>query len=61
MGYTELDPAYDATMAYAYSNTPVDTPADETSTFSIHDSLGHPIYDLAAAKNADFAAKVAKL
>ncbi|KAK3303109.1 uncharacterized protein B0T15DRAFT_263669 [Chaetomium strumarium] len=61
MGYTELDPAYDTTMAYAYSNTPVDTPGDETSTFSIHDSLGHPIYDLAAAKNADFAAKVANL
>ncbi|KAG7286400.1 hypothetical protein NEMBOFW57_008709 [Staphylotrichum longicolle] len=61
MGYTELDPQYQSTMAFAYANTPVDTPADEASTFGIHDSLGHPIYDLAVAKNADFAAKVAAL
>jgi hypothetical protein len=48
-------------MAFAYSNTPPDTPADEESNFGIHDSLGHPIYDLATGKNADFDAKVAKL
>jgi hypothetical protein len=61
MGYTELDPQYHTTMAFAYSNTPVDTPGDEATTFGIHESLGHPIYDLAAGKNADFAAKVEKL
>lgn len=61
MGYTELDPQYQSTMAFAYANTAVDTPVDETTTFGIHDSLGHPIYDLAVAKNADFAAKVTKL
>jgi len=60
-GFTELDPAYQSTMAFAYSNTPVDTPGDEASNFGIHDSLGHPIFDLSKAKNADFAAKVEKL
>jgi hypothetical protein len=48
-------------LAYAYSNTPVDHPDDEASTFSIHDSLGHPVYDLSVAKNADFAAKLERL
>ncbi|KAK4118919.1 iron reductase domain protein [Parathielavia appendiculata] len=61
MGYTELDPQYHTTMAFAYSDTPVDAPGDETTTFGIHTSLGHPIYDLATAKNSDFAAKVGKL
>jgi hypothetical protein len=61
VGYTELDPAYDVSMAFAYANNPVDTPGDEESTFGIHDSLGHPVYSLATGKNADFAAKVAKL
>lgn len=60
-GYTDLDPTAQATMAYAYSNTPVDTPADETSSFSIHQSLGHPVYDLSVGRNANFAAKVNKL
>ncbi|KAL2129253.1 hypothetical protein VTI74DRAFT_8007 [Chaetomium olivicolor] len=59
-GYTELDPAYHATMAFSYSNATVDNPRDEASNFGIHESLGHPIYDLAAGKNADFAAKVEK-
>jgi hypothetical protein len=48
-------------VAFAYSDTPVDTPADPASNFGIHDSLGHPIYDLATGKNADFAEKVAGL
>jgi hypothetical protein len=48
-------------MAYAYGHNPVDTPADEATSFGIHESLGHPIYDLATGKNADFAAKVEKL
>ncbi|KAJ4361228.1 hypothetical protein N0V85_009426 [Neurospora sp. IMI 360204] len=61
IGISNIDPAYQTTLAYAYGNTKVDTPADVQSTFSIHDSLGHPIYDLAVAKNADFAKKVAAL
>ncbi|EAA31321.2 iron reductase domain protein [Neurospora crassa] len=56
-----IDPEYQTTLAYAYGNTKVDTPADVQSTFGIHDSLGHPIYDLAVAKNKDFAEKVAAL
>ena len=61
IGFTQLDPAYQTTLAFAYSDTPVDTPEDVESTFGIHDSLGHPIYDLAVAKNADFDAKVEAL
>lgn len=61
MGFSNIDPEYQTTLAYAYGNTKVDTPADMESTFGIHDSLGHPIYDLAVAKNADFAKKVAAL
>ncbi|GAB1316189.1 Cellobiose dehydrogenase cytochrome domain-containing protein [Madurella fahalii] len=61
IGFTELDPAFQSTMAFAYSNMPVDTPGDEESNFGIHDSLGHPIYDLATGMNADFAAKIAEL
>ncbi|KAL2178209.1 uncharacterized protein P884DRAFT_298869 [Thermothelomyces heterothallicus CBS 202.75] len=53
-GYTELDPAYQTTFAFAYSETPVETPSDPASNFGIHDSLGHPIYDLATAQNANF-------
>lgn len=48
-------------MAYAYGHVPVDRPADEASSFGVHESLGHPIFDLATGKNADFAAKVEKL
>jgi hypothetical protein len=61
MGFTELDPAAPIAVAYAYSNNPVDTPSDETSNFGIHDNLGHPVFDLAVAKNADFASKVEEL
>jgi Cytochrome domain of cellobiose dehydrogenase len=48
-------------LAFAYANTPVDKPADAGSSFAIHDSIGHPVFDLAVAKNTKFAAKVAKL
>ena len=60
-GYTDIDPSSDISLAFAYGNTPVDTPKDEATTFGIHDSLGHPVYRLSDAKNADFAAKVTKL
>lgn len=61
MGYTELDPQYQTIMAYAYANEPVDTPEDASSSFGIHKSLGHPIFDLASGKNADFDDKVESL
>lgn len=61
MGFTELDTAAPITVAYAYSDYPVNTPSDPASTFSIHDNLGHPVFDLSVAKNADFAAKVEEL
>ncbi|KAK4158840.1 hypothetical protein QBC43DRAFT_138833 [Cladorrhinum sp. PSN259] len=62
IGFTEIDPEYDSTLAYAYSDHPVDTPSDPASSFGIHDSLGHPVYALGTqAKNADFATKVASL
>jgi hypothetical protein len=57
-GYTTLEPEGQIKFAYAYSNTPVDDPADSSSSFGIHHSLGHPFYDLAQGANADFAAKV---
>ncbi|KAK0615741.1 hypothetical protein B0T17DRAFT_592458 [Bombardia bombarda] len=53
IGVTTIDPQYQNTMAYAYSDHPVDTPADVASSFGIHDSLGHPIFDLAVGKNKD--------
>ncbi|KAK4187060.1 hypothetical protein QBC35DRAFT_250457 [Podospora australis] len=62
IGYTEIDPEYDSTLAYAYSDYPVDEPSDPSSTFGIHDSLGHPVFALGTqARNADFEAKVATL
>ncbi|KAK4095691.1 iron reductase domain protein [Parathielavia hyrcaniae] len=61
VGYTKLDPQAHTPLAFAFSDTPVDAPGDETITFGIHAGLGHPIYDLAAAKNAGFAAKVGGL
>ncbi|KAM7183910.1 hypothetical protein V8F20_012433 [Naviculisporaceae sp. PSN 640] len=61
IGVTAIDPQYDATMAFAFSNNPVDTPESVDSSFGIHDSLGHPIFDLKTGQNADFAAKVEQL
>lgn len=61
IGVTAIDPREHVTMAFAYSNNPVDTPSSQESSFGIHDSLGHPIFDLQTGKNADLAAKVAKL
>ncbi|KAK3316644.1 hypothetical protein B0H66DRAFT_625985 [Apodospora peruviana] len=61
IGKTNIDPQYQTTMAFAYSNNPVDTPASPESSFGIHDSLGHPIFDLMTGKNADFGAKITKL
>ncbi len=42
-------------LAYAYSGTPVDEPADAASAFSIHDSVGRWVHDFAAARSDSFA------
>ncbi|KAK3942610.1 hypothetical protein QBC46DRAFT_283506 [Diplogelasinospora grovesii] len=60
-GVTTIDPKIQNTIAFAYSNTPVDTPADAGSSFGIHDSIGHPVFDLSVAENKNFTAAVAKL
>ncbi|KAK3381982.1 hypothetical protein B0H63DRAFT_217239 [Podospora didyma] len=61
IGFSELDPQYQTTFGFAYSNNQVDTPSSETSSFGIHDSIGHPVYELEGAKNKDFASKVSAL
>jgi hypothetical protein len=62
IGYTELEAlAEETTFGFAYGNHPVDTPSSIDSTFAIHDSIGHPVYNLAVAMNADFETKVASL
>ncbi|KAK1754278.1 hypothetical protein QBC47DRAFT_40676 [Echria macrotheca] len=60
-GITEIDPTQQVTFGFAYSSNQVDHPADIESSFGIHDSTGHPIFELAVAKNDNFAATVAKL
>ncbi|KAI1750696.1 actin-domain-containing protein [Xylaria castorea] len=49
-----LDGASQVNFAYAYSTTPVDEPANQETTFSIHDSVGHWTHDLAAARSDQF-------
>ncbi|KAK8078704.1 hypothetical protein PG994_002511 [Apiospora phragmitis] len=55
-----VDASQEARFAYAFSANPVATPSDNTSTFSIHDSVGHWYHDLPAAKSASFDEWVAK-
>ncbi|KAI0129932.1 hypothetical protein BJ170DRAFT_593474 [Xylariales sp. AK1849] len=55
-----LDLSQPAGFAFALSHTTVDTPADNSSSFSIHDVVGHWNADLTAAKSADFDSWVAK-
>lgn len=49
-----VDASQEARFAYAFAANPVATPADNTSSFSIHDGVGHWYHDLPAAKNARF-------
>lgn len=51
---TNLDGSAQVGFAYAYSSTPVDEPANVESTFSIHDSVGRWVHDLAAARSEEF-------
>ncbi|KAK8112397.1 hypothetical protein PG984_012923 [Apiospora sp. TS-2023a] len=55
-----VDASQEARFAYAFSANPVATPADNTSSFTIHDGVGHWYHDLPAAKNARFDVWVAE-
>lgn len=49
-----LDGSAQVRFAYAFSTTPVEDPASVESAFSIHDSVGRWVHDLAAARSAEF-------
>ncbi|ORY63870.1 uncharacterized protein BCR38DRAFT_524025 [Pseudomassariella vexata] len=56
---TTIDASQPAPFAFAFSQTPPETPADPVSAFGIHDLVGHWNHDLPAAKSADFQSWVA--
>jgi glucose/arabinose dehydrogenase len=49
-----LDPAGENYLAFAYSGTPVDEPANNETTFGIHDRVGHWVHDFAPAQASLF-------
>ncbi|OTA96243.1 putative iron reductase domain protein [Hypoxylon sp. CO27-5] len=49
-----LNGAGDTNFAYAFSNTPVEEPANQDSGFSIHDNVGRWIHDLGGARSDRF-------
>ncbi|KAK7993082.1 hypothetical protein PG991_016261 [Apiospora marii] len=49
-----VDASQEARFAYAFAEAPVASPADNTSSFSIHDGVGHWYHDLPAAQSASF-------
>ena len=51
---SNLDGSAQVRFAYAHSSTPVDEPENVESTFSIHDSVGRWVHDLAAARSEEF-------
>ncbi|KAI1497927.1 actin-domain-containing protein [Biscogniauxia marginata] len=51
---TYLNGAGDTNFAYAISEAPVEEPTNSDSSFSIHDTVGHWIHDLAGAKSDKF-------
>ncbi|KAK8063140.1 hypothetical protein PG996_007792 [Apiospora saccharicola] len=55
-----VDASQEARFAYAFSANPVAAPSDNTSSFTIHDGVGHWYHDLPAAKNARFDVWVAE-
>ncbi|KAK7959954.1 Cellobiose dehydrogenase [Apiospora aurea] len=57
---TTVDSTQEARFAYAHSSKPVAEPANNASSFSIHDGVGHWYHDLPAAKNPAFNTWVAK-
>lgn len=59
-GVTDLDPTQQNPLAYAYSTVAPETPASNTSSFGIHDSIGHWYHDFAQGVNPGFAALVTK-
>jgi hypothetical protein len=60
VGITTLEPKGQNPLAFAYGMYPVDTPKDNSSSFGIHDSIGHPIFDFGPAVNKNFGALVTK-
>jgi hypothetical protein len=55
-----LDLSQPTRLAFALSHTAVNNPADNSSSFDVHDGVGHWYADLTAAKSADFDAWVKK-
>lgn len=55
-----MDASQEARFAYAFAEAPVAAPADNASSFSIHDGVGHWYHDLPAAKSASFDVWVAQ-
>jgi hypothetical protein len=55
-----LDLTQPARLAFAFSKTPVNNPAESGSSFQIHDTVGHWYADLVGSQSPDFAAWVAK-
>ncbi|KAI0836452.1 putative iron reductase domain protein [Hypoxylon sp. FL0890] len=49
-----LNGAGETNFAYASSNTPVEDPANQQSSFSIHDNVGRWTHDLAGARSDKF-------
>jgi hypothetical protein len=52
---TVLDGNGENYLAFAFSQIPVDDPADPETTFGIHDRVGHWIQNFADAKSSEFA------
>lgn len=59
-GITRLDPKGQNYMAYAFAAAPPDEPANNGSSFSIHDMLGHWTHDFSQGSNAAFDTTVSK-
>lgn len=57
---TSIDTTMVNTLAFAFSLTPVDTPASNTSSFAIHDLTGHWMHDFTQARQKDFENYVTK-
>ncbi|OIW24733.1 CBD9-like protein [Coniochaeta ligniaria NRRL 30616] len=60
IGVTTLDPTQQNPLAFAFSTVPPDTPSSNTSSFGIHDSIGHWYHDFAQGTNPGFTALVSK-
>ncbi len=59
-GITTLGATAQQSLAFGYSATPVDTPSNNASSFSIHDMVGHWLHDFSSGVNTAFNATIAK-